>query len=67
MAEIEFRDGKTVIDDVYVAPIMEATNGAPERFLRKDALRMIGRFVERDHIRNFQRQFILGHFDKWKR
>jgi len=67
MAEIVFRDGKSVIDDIYVAPIMEATDGAPERFLRKEALRMIGRFVERDHIRAFQRDFIRGHFSRWPR
>jgi hypothetical protein len=67
MAEIQFADGKSMIDDIYVAPIMEATNGAPERFLRKEALRMIGRFVERNHIRAFQRDFIRSHFGRWTR
>ena len=36
--EIEFSDGKFVVDDAFVSPIMEATDGKPERFTFREAM-----------------------------
>lgn len=60
--EIQFADGKRVVDREYVGPIREATNGAPERFTFKDAMSRIGRVFEKNHLRAVQEQVIRSHF-----
>ena len=62
MAEIEFSDGKRVVDDVYVGPINEVTEGSPERFPFSEAMARIGDFVERDILRKAQADAIREHF-----
>jgi len=65
MAVVKFADGKFVIDDVYVTAVMEATDGAPERFRREDALKLIGPVLERRVLRQAQQQIIGAHFRRW--
>jgi hypothetical protein len=38
--EIEFADGKRVVDSPFVPSIMQATDGKPERFTFKDAMQL---------------------------
>lgn len=63
MAEIEFADGKRVVDDAYVEPINEVTEGSPERFLFRDVMSRLGNFVEKDILRKAQAAAIREHFN----
>ena len=65
MAEIEFADGKRVVDDVYVEPINEVTEGSPERFTFQQAMDRIGRFVERSFLREAHKNVLSEHFEQW--
>jgi hypothetical protein len=62
MAEIEFADGTRVVDDIYVEPINEVTEGSPQRYPFGEVMKRIGNFVERDILRNAQRTAIREHF-----
>jgi len=61
MAEIQFLDGKFVVDDVYVGPIKEATNGAPERFPFKDVMKSLGNVFTKGYLRKAQSKIIADH------
>lgn len=62
MAEIEFADGKRVVDDAYAEPINEVTEGSPERFTFSEAMARISDFVERGILRKAQADVIREHF-----
>jgi len=62
MAEIQFADGKRMVDDVYVSAINEATEGSPERYPFGDVMKRITKFVERDILRKAQTDVIREHF-----
>lgn len=62
MAEIEFADGRRVVDDVYVEPINKVTEGLPERYPFKDVMSRLGSFVEKDILRKVQSEVIREHF-----
>lgn len=62
MAEIEFADGKRVVDDIYVEPINEVTDGSPERYPFGEVMRSIGKFVERGVLRKAYTDVIREHF-----
>lgn len=62
MAEILFADGKRVVDEAYVSPINEVTEGSPERYPFADVMKRVTRFVERDILRKAQADVIREHF-----
>jgi hypothetical protein len=59
--EIQFADGKFVVDDIYVGPIGEATNGHPERFPLKDAMARMNEFFGKDLLRRAQSRATSDH------
>lgn len=65
MAEIEFADGKRVVDEAYVEPIHQVTDGAPERFTFERAMKAVTNFVEKDVLRRAQSDAIKEHFRQW--
>ena len=65
MAEIEFADGKRVVDDVYVAPIQEVTNGEPARYPFQTVMNRISTFVEKSFLREAQKNIVSEHLKKW--
>lgn len=65
MAEVEFADGKRVVDDVYVEPILKVTNGAPERYPFQRVMDLINGFVEKGILRRAQQDVIREHFNQW--
>jgi hypothetical protein len=65
MAEIEFADGKRVVDDIYVEPIQQVTDGAPERFAFQWVMDRISKFVEKSILREAQKSVIEEHFRQW--
>ena len=67
MAEIAFADGKFVVDDVYVTPIHEATEGVPGNFTYAEAMKRIGRVFEKRILREAQARIIGDHFTQWPR
>lgn len=60
--EIEFSDGKYVVDDVYAGPIQEATNGDPSRFTFKEAMKLVGPVLGKEVLRQAQQTVIRDHF-----
>jgi hypothetical protein len=65
--EIEFADGKFVVDDVYAGPIREATNGDPSRYTFKHAMKLVGPVLGKDVLRRAQSQVISDHFSAGRR
>ena len=65
MAEIEFADGRKVVDDVYVEPINQVTDGAPERFTFQTVMGRLGDFVSKDILRQAQKSIISEHMKQW--
>lgn len=65
MAEIEFADGKQVVDDVYAPAIAEITKDHPERFPFKDVMSKIGDWFTKDLIRREQRKILGGHLGRF--
>lgn len=65
MAEVQFLDGKFVVDDVYVGPIKEATNGSPERFPFKDVMKSLGDVFTKDYLRRAQAKVVGDHLRRF--
>lgn len=65
MAEIQFADGKRVVDDIYVGPINEATNNQPQRFTFQSVMDRLGPAFEKQYLRKVQRDVIGRHFRTW--
>jgi len=65
VAEIEFSDGKRLIDDPLVGPIKQATDGAPESFTFKDAMKRLNKVNERNFLREARGKIVREHLDTW--
>lgn len=65
MAEIQFADGVKVVDEVFVAPIHEATGGEPERYPFQDVMNRVNKFVEKNILREASQSVIKEHFRQW--
>ena len=65
VTEIQFADGKRVVDDAYVAPIHEVTNGEPERYPVQSVMDRVNGFVERSILREAQSNVLKEHFRQW--
>jgi hypothetical protein len=62
MAELQFADGKFVVDEAYVGPLKEVCGGETQRFPFKDAMKRLGPAFEKELLRNVQRDVIASHF-----
>lgn len=60
--EIEFSDGKFVVDDAYAGPIREATDGDPSRFTFKEAMKLVGPVLGKEVLRRAHSEIIRDHF-----
>jgi len=65
MAEIQFADGKQVVDDAYAPAISELTSGHPERFPFRDVMDRIGSWFEKDFLRREQRRIVGDHLSRF--
>jgi len=63
--EIDFADGRFVVDRVYVAPINEITDSHPERFTFKDAMKMVGPLLGRQYVRQAFDGMIRDHLSRY--
>lgn len=59
--ELQFADGKFVVDDVFVAPIREATRGHPERFPYQSALKMMNGVLSKNFLKGVQGRVTSNH------
>ena len=66
MAEIQFADGKQRVDDPIAGPLLQVTNGAPERFTFADAMKLFSRWQEKQILRDTQSRIIREHFRSWR-
>jgi hypothetical protein len=60
-SEIQFADGKFVVDDIFAGPIMEATGRHPERFPYQEALKLMNGVFGRDMLRRAQSRAQSDH------
>lgn len=67
MAEIQFADGRQMVDDIYVVPIIEVTDGAPQTVTFDEAMKRLSRFLEDRIVRDAFRDTIRGHLRQWGR
>lgn len=63
--EIEFADGAFVVDRVYAGPLREATGGDPRRYSFKDAMKMVGPLLGRQHVRAVMQGMIREHLSRY--
>ncbi len=61
MAEIQFLNGTFVVDKPLVGPIMEVTDGSPERFSFQEAMNKIGNWQTKQYLRQSATAIIRDH------
>jgi hypothetical protein len=65
MAEIQFADGIKTVDDVYVEPIYQVTDGVPERHPFQTVMDQLADWQTRQILKRAQRTVIEEHFREW--
>lgn len=60
--ELDFADGKRVVDQPYADQILAATHGSPEGVTFKRAMQMINHLPMRNLLRSVERQVFKEHF-----
>jgi hypothetical protein len=63
--EIQFADGKRLVDAIYAGPIRQATDGVPERYTFQQAMDRIGDVFTKRILRSAQERVIRSHFRRW--
>lgn len=60
--EIQFADGPFVVDKQIASLVREATGGEPQRYPRKEALKLIGPLETERFVRDHFSAVKAGHF-----